>query len=55
MSTSFATGRVRAGEEVDDSWTLDRYTCAVLLPTLAERLNNFWTELRNTKFVSVGK
>ncbi len=46
MSTSFATGRVRAGEEMDDSWNLDRYTCASLLPALAEQLNSFWIQLR---------
>lgn len=46
MNTMFAAGRVRAEEELDESWTLDRYTCAALLPVLAEVLASFWAELR---------
>jgi hypothetical protein len=46
MNTIFATGRVVGMDEPEESWALDRYTCAALLPALAEQLNSFWIQLR---------
>jgi len=46
MTTIFGAARVVGMDEPDESWVLDRYTCATLLPTLAEQLNKFWVQLR---------
>jgi hypothetical protein len=45
MNTLFVAGKVRNEDELDESWNLDRYTCAALLPRLAEALDNFWPQL----------
>ena len=45
MTTIFAAGRVVGMDEPEESWALDRYTCAALLPTLEERLRHFWLQL----------
>jgi hypothetical protein len=48
MTTIFAAGRVVGMDEPQEAWATDRYTCAALLPALAEQLNNFWTQLHKT-------
>jgi hypothetical protein len=48
MNTIFAAGRVVGMDEPEESWAIGRYTCAALLPALAEQLNNFWVRLRKT-------
>lgn len=45
MNAIFTLGKVRTDDELDDSWNLDRYTCAAVLPSLATALDNFWTQL----------
>lgn len=45
MSSLFAAGRVVGMDEPEESWTMDRYACAALLPTLEERLRHFWLQL----------
>jgi hypothetical protein len=45
MTTIFATGRVAGMDEPEESWAIDRYTCAALLPKLEERLRHFWLQL----------
>lgn len=48
MNTMFAVGRITDPEGPRESWALDRYTCAALLPTFAEQLDKFWVRLRET-------
>jgi hypothetical protein len=45
MNTMFVAGRVVGMDEPEESWAIDRYKCAGLLPVLVEQLNNFWIQL----------
>jgi hypothetical protein len=45
LSAIFAAGRV-VGMSQKYRGPSIRHTCAALLPALAERLNNFWGQLR---------
>jgi hypothetical protein len=46
MNTMFAMGKVTDQDCLEDSWALDRYACAALLPRLAAELDLFWAQLR---------
>jgi hypothetical protein len=52
MTTIFATGRVVGMDEPEGEWAIDRYTCAALLPAMAEQLNSFWVQLRKNRDTS---
>jgi hypothetical protein len=45
MTAIFGAARVVGMDEPEESWAMDRYTCAALLPTLEERLRHFWLQL----------
>jgi hypothetical protein len=44
MHQMFAAGRDMTIEE--DTWLLDRYRCAALLPTFVKQFQRFWRELQ---------
>lgn len=48
MNTHFSVAGVAGQDEPDDTWALDRFTCAALLPVVAQGLDNFWEGLRRT-------
>ena len=45
MNNMFTVGKIKGQDEPEESWMMDRYTCAALLPLLEERLRHFWLQL----------
>lgn len=53
MQQMFAVGRAMKLEE--DTWLLERYTCAALLPTFVEQFQRFWRELQENMITGMPK